>query len=233
MKIQKKINWLFVLFFISHSVFAQFDIIGEYNKTLMQNWSGTYTRVGQYKVKGSFYFLGKALAGSVKYRGVDVRQNGGILYDLYKQEVGFNHGGELLLMDSLIEDFTVTLSDKFAGLTMAFKNAIFYGTNNKGYFEVLEDGTNLGFFKKYEIRVAPDPGNMYDKEARIFEQYYEYYVFNYKSKTLEKVKLRSKDFSKALGSLNLKEANTVNINSYNFSKESEAKSFIKKINFLN
>lgn len=228
-----KIYCLVVFYLISIDVNAQFDIVGMYNKQVLQNWSGTYSRIGPYKVKGSGYFLGEALSGIVKFKDRDLMQSKKLYYDLYNQEIVFQQGEDLLKVDDLLEELTVTLSEKYGGKSMRFKNTVLYDTDKlKGYFEVLEEGSKASFLKMYKINIAPDPGNMLDREAKLFEQYSEYYIFNAATKSLENVKLKTKEIKNALFTLGLNKNNSIDPDGFNFSKEQDVIGFFKQLNSL-
>ncbi len=233
---KKNINISCLTFFciICVNVNAQFDIIGTYNKQVLQNWSGTYSRIGPFKVRGSGYFLGEALSGVVKIKDRDMMQSKKLFYDLYNQEIVFQQGEDLLKVDGVLEEFTLTLPETYGGNTMQFKNAVFYKTENmKGYFEVLEEGPNASFLKMYKINIAPDPGNMRDRDAKLFEQYSEYYIFNAGTKNLVQVKLKSKEIKKAFISSGLNKNSSINPDSYNLSNEKDVIGFFKQINSTN
>lgn len=233
---KKSINISCLTFFciICVNVNAQFDIIGTYNKQVLQNWSGTYSRIGPFKVKGSGYFLGEALSGIVKFKDHDLMQSKKLFYDLYNQEIVFQQGEDLLKVDEVLEELTITLPEKYGSKSMIFKNAVLYeATNIKGFFEVLEEGPNVSFLKMYKINIAPDPGNMRDRDAKLFEQYSEYYIFNTVSKNLIHVKLKSKEIKKALISSGLSSTNSINPDNYDLSKEQEVINFFKQINSTN
>ena len=229
-----KICWLVVFYLIGINVNAQFDIVGTYNKQVLQNWSGTYSRIGPYKVKGSGYFLGEALSGIVKFKDRDLMQSKKLFYDLYNQEILFQQGEDLIKVDDVLEELTVTLSEKYEGKSMRFKNAVLYETGNlKGFFEVLEEGPKASFLKMYKINVAPDPGNMLDRDAKLFEQYSEYYIFNADTKSFENVKLKTKEINKAILTLGLNKDNSIDPGGFNLSKEQGVIGFISKINSAN
>jgi hypothetical protein len=71
-------------------------------------------------------------------------------------------------------------------------------SNVKGYLNLLSDGPKLAFLRQYKSRLVPDPTNMYSKDIRIFEQYYEYYIYIKKTGELIKVRLKEKDIVAAL-----------------------------------
>ena len=83
---------------------------------------------------------------------------------------------------------------------MLFKSTELYGNSSlKNYFNVLEEGPKASFLKIFKIKLISDPSNMMDKEQKIFEQYYEYYLYNKATKELSKIKLKEKDIVKQLG----------------------------------
>jgi hypothetical protein len=46
--------------------------------------------------------------------------------------------------------------------------------------------------------LSPDPVNNLDRDLKVFQQYYDYYVFVKSSKSLNNIKLRKKDILKEL-----------------------------------
>jgi outer membrane protein assembly factor BamE (lipoprotein component of BamABCDE complex) len=47
--------------------------------------------------------------------------------------------------------------------------------------------------------MVADPAEMYSKDIKLFEQYYDYYIYNRATAELNKVKLKDKDVLEALG----------------------------------
>ena len=179
--------------------FSQINTVGEFNKFIVQNWQGDYIRIGQWKVKGTPYLLGESFPGTLTYKG-GVKSDTKILYDLYNQKVGADVKNSILESDQVLEEFIITLPEKFGGNTLLFRNTDSYGTNTlKNYFNILEDGAKFSFLKLFRIKLISDPSNMMDKEQKVFEQYYEYYLYNKISKDLPKIKLKEKDIAKQLG----------------------------------
>ena len=73
-----------------------------------------------------------------------------------------------------------------------------------------------------------DPANMYSKDFRIFEQYYDYFIYNVVTSSLEKIKLKQKDVVSALSGLPASVVNAAegaDLNSLNAIRD-----FIKKVN---
>ena len=179
--------------------FAQSNTVGEFNKYIAQNWAGDYIRIGQYKVKGTPYLLGESFPGTLTFKG-GLKSDTKIYNDLYNQKVGADVKNSILESDQVIEEFSILLPAKFGGNTLRFKNTEAYGnTSLKNYFNVLEDGAKASLLKIFKIKLVSDPSNMMDKEIKVFEQYYEYYLYNKTNKELSKVKLKQKDIAKHLG----------------------------------
>jgi hypothetical protein len=186
------------LVFAINSV-AQTNTLGEFNKFIAQNWAGEYARIGQWKVKGSPYFLGEAFSGTITYKG-GTKSDVKILYDLYNQKAGAEFKNSILESDQVVEEFTISLPAKYDGKTLLFKSSEFFGDNSlKSYLNVLEDGSKVSLLKLFKIKLVSDPSNMMDKELKIFEQYYEYYLYNKATKELSRIKLKEKDLIKQLG----------------------------------
>lgn len=184
---------------IANLVLAQTNTVGEFNRFIAQNWTGEYLRIGQYKVKGSPYLLGESFPGTLTYKG-GAKSDTKILYDLYNQRAGADVKNSILESDQVVEEFSISLPAKFGSNTLLFKSADAYGDGSmKNYFNVLEEGAKLSFLKVFRIKLVGDPQNMMDKEQKVFEQYYEYYLYNKTSKALNKIKLKEKDITKQIG----------------------------------
>jgi len=191
--------FLFFLILIATRSFAQVDPVGQFNKHIVENWKGEYIRIGQYRVKGTPYLFGESFPGTLTYKG-GIKSDTKILYDLYNQKAGADVKNSILESDLLLEEFSISLPAKFGGNTLLFKNTELFGNSSlKNYFNVLEDGSKVSLLKIFKIKLVSDPSNMMDKEVKIFEQYYEYYLYNKTIKGLSKIKLKEKDIAKQLG----------------------------------
>jgi len=191
--------FLFFLIFATTRSYAQVDPVGQFNRHILENWNGEYIRIGQYKVRGTPYFFGESFPGTITFKG-GVKSNAKILYDLYNQKAGADVKNSILESDVPLEEFSISLPAKFGGNTLLFKSTEAYGnTSLKSYFNVLEDGAKASLLKIFKIKLVSDPSNMMDKEQKIFEQYYEYYLYNKTTKELNKIKLKEKDIAKHLG----------------------------------
>ncbi len=196
----------FLTFFsvsIFFSAFSQLDAIGTFNRFVIETWKAQYVRIGNYKVKGTPILFGEAFPGTLKFKGESTVKPAKVMYNLYEQKAGPGSGGEMLVTDQMVEEFTLELPEKYGGVTLTFKHcSLFTKENLKVYFNVLVEDKTVSFFKVYKIRMIGDPANMMDKELRVFEQYYDYYLLNAKgSGKAEQVKLKKKDIEKVLGSL--------------------------------
>jgi hypothetical protein len=196
----KKICFIVVAILLLENVsFAQVDPVGQFNRHIVENWKDEYIRIGQYKVRGTPYLFGESFPGTLTFKGGS-KSNTNILYDLYNQKAGADVKNNILESGLELDEFTIMLPAKFGGNTLLFKSTAAFGNASlKNYFNVLEDGARLSFLKLFRIKLLSDPSNMMDKEQKIFEQYYEYYLYNKASKELTKIKLREKDFNKQLG----------------------------------
>ncbi len=194
---RKKI--FYSLFLLAASpAFAQVDPVANFNKHIVEQWTGDYVRIGQWKVKGSPYFLGEAFPGTLTYNDGKSVKSQTVLFDLHNQKVGFRQGNEALEALNAVESFTIKLPERFGGKQLLFKNSAAYGDKNNTFFNVLEDGPKFAFLKHYKTKLVADSRNMLDKEAKMFEQVYDYYIYNKEAKTLHKIKLREKDLLKEL-----------------------------------
>lgn len=191
--------FIFVLIFTGQG-FCQPNPLGTFNRYVAENWTGEYLRIGQYKVKGTPYLFGESFEGKLVFEGGSVTSRDKVLYNLYEQKAGPDIRGEILETTKQLDEFSMNLPEKFGGQTLLFKHSrLFNKSDLNVFFNVISDGPKTAFLKIYRIRLIPDPTNMYDKESRLFEQYFDYYLFT--SGNLTKVKLRKKDFVKALQSI--------------------------------
>lgn len=194
-----KKNMLFALVVLTtNSAFAQVDPVGSFNKHIVEQWTGDYIRVGNYKVKGSPYFLGEPFPGTLTYTDGKSAKSQQVLYDLHNQKVGFKQGNDALEALNAVESFSITLPDKYGNKNMLFRNGATYGDKDNVYYNVLEDGDKFAFLKQYKTKLVADSRNTLDKDAKMFEQVYDYFIYNKGTKTLHKIKLREKDLLKEL-----------------------------------
>lgn len=195
----KSIFFAFVALVFSLTGFSQTNTVGEFNRFIAQNWTGDYIRIGQYKVKGTPYLLGESFPGTLTYKG-GAKSDTKILYDLYNQRAGADVRNSILDSEQPVEEFSISLPAKFGGNTLLFKSTESYGNGSlKNFFNVLVEGSKTSFLKVFKIKLIADPSNMMDKEQKVFEQYYEYYLYNNSTRELSKIKLKEKDIAKQLG----------------------------------
>ena len=194
----KKNMLLTLAVFAATSTFAQVDPVGNFNKHVVEQWTGDYVRIGQWKVKGSPYFLGEPFPGILNYTDGKSAKSDKILYDLHNQKVGFKQGNDALESLNSVESFSISLPDRYGNKNLVFRNSAAFGDNSNTYYNVLEDGAKLVFLKQYKTKLVPDSRNMLDKDAKMFEQVYDYFIYNKGTKTLHKIKLREKDLLKEL-----------------------------------
>jgi len=226
----KHFFFLFSLFACYNSI-AQSDAIGAFNRFVVHNWAGQYVRIGSYKVKGSPFLLGESFPGKIRLLGSNVSQPAKVLYDLYEQKAGPGTGDQILVTDQLVEEFTIELPEKFGGVPLTFKYCGMYSKPKLNcYFNVLTEGLAVSFLKVYRIRVVPDPANLMDKDLKVFEQYYEYFLINKKGNgELEQVKLKKKDFENELSSLDGAQA-IFKSNQFQYETEDDYIKIVKAIN---
>jgi hypothetical protein len=187
-----------LLFFCFKETHAQADPVGAFNRHIASNWKGDYIRVSQYHVKGTLYFLGEAFPGSITFRSGKTVDNTKVLYDLYNQKAGIEMNEGLFEADEPVRSFSISLPEKFGNGKLLFKSSAEFGNEDmKAFFNVLADGEKASLLKLYKIKLSPDPTNTMDRDAKVFEQYYEYYL--YSKKDLQKIKLKEKDILRALG----------------------------------
>lgn len=203
---------------------AQPDAIGDFNKHVIEKWTEDYIRVSQYKVKGSPYLLGESFDGEIQMRtGIKVA-NQKLLYDIMEQRVGTELNKKLIEPDGDIISFVLRLPEKFGNEQLEFINVSSLAKSNaKGFLNVIASGPKVSFFRQYKTRLVPDPTNMYSKDLRIFEQYYEYFLYDHAKQSLQKVKLREKDIREALVGF------PISPNAF-FTRQTDVKAIVEAIN---
>ena len=227
MKMKYFLICLLFLFFKSN---AQVDPLGTYNRYVVENWAGEYVRIGPYQVKGSPYLFGESFPGSILYKGGKSVANTKILYDVYSQKAGIAVDNKIFEAEDAVEAFVISLSDKLGANRLLFKNSYIYGKPEmKSYLNVLEDGEKVAFLKQFKSKLLPDPTNTMAKDKKIFDQYYEYYIYLKQNKELYKIKLKEKDIMKRFGN-DEQIKNYLSQNVVDFSKENEVISFLNKYN---
>lgn len=178
---------------------AQLNTLGDYNQLIVSNWAGEFVRIGPYQVKGSLYLFGESFPGTIHFQSGQKITNTKILYNVYHQIAGIDKGNEIFEMSDKVEEFTITLPEKYGSGNLVFKAADQYGKNNvKGYFNVLSEGKKMSLLKLFKCKLMPDPTNTLSKDTKIFEQYVEYYIYSPTSKALQKIKLKEKDILKSI-----------------------------------
>lgn len=179
--------------------FAQPDPIGNFNKHVIEKWSEDYVRVSQYRVKGSPFLLGESFDGELTMQTGLKTFNQKVLYNIMDQRVGTEINKQMIAPDGDVTSFYIQLPEKFGGEKLNFLSAESFGKNNvKGFLNVIADGSKVAFLRQYRIRLAQDPENMYTKDIRIFEQYYEYYIYLKETNKLIKVRLKEKEIVSSL-----------------------------------
>ncbi|HVG40157.1 MAG TPA: hypothetical protein VM888_01000 [Chitinophagaceae bacterium] len=194
-------SYLLILFMLAINVaFAQPDPVRDFNRHIIEKWGGDYIRVGPYRVKGSPFFLGESFPGMLKYKGGKTIKNTNVLYNLYEQKAGVDLKNEIYESGEVLEEFKMELPDKFGKQSLLFKNSSLYGDGTlKSYLNVLAEGSKASFLKQFKTKLIPDPTNTLSKDDKVFEQYYEYYLYAKGGAGLQKIKLRQKDILKELG----------------------------------
>ncbi len=183
---------------------AQPDPIGNFNKHVIEKWTHDYIRVSQYRVKGSPYLLGESFGGDITMKSGVVTVDKKILYDIYDQKVGMDLDKKFVSPDGEVAGFFIQLPENFGGEKLNFINASnLPKVNLKGYLNVIADGSKFAFLRQYRIRLVADPAEMYSKDIKLFEQYYDYYIYNRATAELNKIKLKDKDVLEVLGNPSL------------------------------
>lgn len=183
-----------VAMFSASPSFAQVDPVGAFNRHIAANWKGEYVRVGNYQVKGSPYLLGESFWGTIDYKDGKTVKGIKVIYDLLNQVAGIDlrKNNEIFEAEQGIEKFTIDLTENYGGNTLVFVNSQVYGLD-KGYVNLLVDGERVALLKDYKVKIVSDPTNLMDKNIKVFDQYFEYYILDKATRRLEKIKLKEKE----------------------------------------
>lgn len=221
----------FLIFIISSAV-AQVDPVGNFNRHIMSTWAGDYIRISQYQVKGSPYLLGESFPGSIYYQDGKMISDKKIFFNLYDGKVGLDMNNQFFEADVPVTKFSLQLPEKYGRSTLEFVHTTLLGqTDIKEYANLLCDGGRVAFLKLFKIRLAPDPTNLLAKEKKVFEQYYEYLLFDKQTKEIKKIKLKEKDIMKELHN-DAEAKKFATDNKINFSRESEVIMLLNHYNFI-
>lgn len=219
----------FTFLLLSHFAISQVDPVGEFNRHVFESWKGEIIRIGPYSVKGSPYLLGESFPGSISYKAGTTLKDTKILYDLYHQKAGVDLKGQIFESEDPIESFSINLSEKMGGKRLLFKNSYVFGKPSMNcFFSVLEEGKKVTLLKVYKSKLVADPSNNLDTRAKVFEQYYDYYIYDKSNSTLNGIKLKKKDLVKELGDEFVGEY--MSNNNPDLSKEFELIQLIKAFN---
>ena len=193
-------NFIFILLLlVSTGCFAQPDPLGEFNKHVIANWNGEYQRIGPYKVKGSSFLFGDSYPGSITYKSGKIARDKMVYFDIYYYKVGTIEKNIKYDAAEEVQEFTVQLPEQYGGKELKFRNANAFGASaSKGFFNILEDGKKVALVKYFKVNLMIDQGSELNKDTRVFEQVYEYYIYDKALNELHRIKLKEKDIAKAL-----------------------------------
>lgn len=226
----KKFLFSTALLFSAGPLFAQADPVGDFNKHVLANWNGNYYRVSQYRVKGTPFLFGQSFPGTIDFKDGKTVKGINVLYDLHTQASGIDlKNWELFEAEQGVKKFTVDLPQHLGGKRLVFINADAYHKDYKGYYNLLADGDKAALLKAYKIKMLPDPTNHMVKDIRVFEQYFEYYIFDKATKQLHKVKLKEKDILNGLPSSDLA-IGYIRAHNLDLTNENDAAQFISSFN---
>lgn len=188
-----------IILLLLQTTHAQMDPVGDFNRHIASNWNGNYIRVSQYRVKGSPYFLGDSFPGIIRFKGGKVLADIKVLYNIYEQKAGMAVQDGIFEADEILEEFSIMLPEKYGRQELLFRSSTAFGAADlKAYLQVLEEGEKATLLKLYKARLAPDPANAMAKDLKVFDQYYEFFLYTTNGQQLKKIKLREKDFAKEL-----------------------------------
>lgn len=208
---------------------AQIDPINAYNRHVIENWKNDYLRIGQYKVKGSPYLLGEPFPGDIAYASGTKINGMRILYDIHAQQAGVETDGKMINSREEVNEFTLILSEKYGSGKLVFRNSAAYGQPKlKIFLNVLAEGEKVSLLKCYRTKLVSDPNELYAKDLKVFEQYFEYYLYDNASRRFTKVKLRDKDILGALDEQKVQ--GIISAGALNLSLESDVIKLVNKYN---
>jgi ABC-type sulfate transport system substrate-binding protein len=158
--------------------FSYSDPAQAYNRLLVERNSGTYTRVGAYKVIGSPYLFGEKRKGDVyttKEKGNDIQ----LSYNTYSQDIEFvlpDVSKTLEKKPGTVDSFIIR---KDAQLGMAADLKFIYGkllgSGEKNYFQEVVRGPKVSLYKKYSAQLGNVSTNYVQSDLRQFDISVDYY----------------------------------------------------------
>jgi hypothetical protein len=208
------------------------DPLMAYNKHLAERWSGDYMQISQYKVKGSPYFLGKAFPGILKFADGKTKNGVWIRYDLYNEKASIELDSVFIELDNEISEYSIILPEEYGGKNLVFRNATAFGDpKKKGFYNLLGESRRYCFLKEYKLKLVPDPVNSLAKDFKMFEQYFEYYLYDSTTRDMKKIKLNKKNISSFFADKEAVE-NAIKNNNINVSSEDGVLLLLTKIDSL-
>lgn len=177
------------------------DPANAYNKYLVLHGERNFTKVGVYRVLGTYYLMGEKHPGSM-YSKNETALNIRLSYNTYNQELAFissaNANKPLVKEPGTLDSFRLQ-KDSLITEDMLFIYGSLIGSNEKAYFRQLTDPSqNLVLYKKYRS-VLESTSNYAESDVREFEIEVSYYYYNKEKKELTRLKTGYNSLKKELG----------------------------------
>ncbi len=172
-----------------------------YNKYLVLHGERNFTKVGIYRVLGTYYLMGEKHPGAM-YSKTETALNIKLSYNTYNQEVAFisssNLNNPLVKEAGTLDSFRLQ-KDSLITEDMLFVYGGLLGSNEKAYFRQMTDPSqNLVLYKKYKSVLA-STSNYIEADIREFELEVSYYYYNKEKKEFSRLKTGYNAVKKELG----------------------------------
>lgn len=180
------------LIFPSFFIFSQtfIDPAQSYNMMDIQNNSGKYYVVGNYKVKGSPFLFGGGQKGSL-YAKNEYGGDIAISYNSYLQEVEFDVNSKERVIKELInvDSFILKSDGDIIKEDLKFINAAHIPSDEKCFFQKVSEGQKFNLYKKYSSRLEIVSTNIVQSELRQFALKTDYFYLDKTKKIIKKLKI--------------------------------------------
>lgn len=196
---------LFVVYLgVLGSVYAQqaafSDPAKAFNKLLLDKSGegGPLERVGAYKVKGTAFYFGGELPGSIFLKDGSY-QDVLISYNTFNQTVNIYDKSNKPLATKKVADidsFKVAVKTTDYRANVKFVSSFSIGGNDNGFYQILSVGKKYSLYKKYRSDLGIVSDNILQSDLRQYDLLVDYYYAEEGIKGLKKIKLSESSFIK-------------------------------------
>ena len=181
------------------------DPAAGFNRMMLENNSGTYVQIGNYKVQGTSKLYGGKLETEIYGTDSKSVMRATASYDSYLKLVEVYEEASQKVINVLNVDSFVSYSQ--ANTPLKFLAPKFVDVSKKGFFQVVLVQSNITLYKYYDCALAIPSNNYVNSALREFDITFEYY---YKDAATNEL-IPIKNNYKALVALLKKHVNVVDL----------------------